>query len=152
MKINRRVLGQVLPKPGGKLPAKAKNVGGRPRSFDKLKAHERLREMVAARQDSMTAAQISAAEGVKYLVARDKKGGKFRHLTEEGAKAILSGEDKENEIVEEWEKLPSTQAFAYLMDQTIGKPANVVEADVTLTVKGIEERIRAAVARTDGKR
>jgi hypothetical protein len=88
--------------------------------------------MVAARQDRMTEAQISAAEGVKYLVARDKSGGKFKHLTEGDAKRILSGEDTENEIVEEWEKLPSTQAFAYLMDQVVGKAKNVLEADVNL--------------------
>ena len=92
----------------------------------------RLREQVAAAQDRMTEGQIAAAAGVKYLVARNKKGGKFTHLTEEGAKAILAGKDKENEIVEEWEKLPSPQAYAYLMDQTIGKAVNIVEADVSM--------------------
>lgn len=90
------------------MAAKTRPKGGRPKGFDKLAQHMRLREMVMARQDRMTEAQISAAEGVKYLVARDKKGGKFRHLTEDGAKAILSGEDSEHEIVEEWEKLPNT--------------------------------------------
>lgn len=132
------------------LQPETKHAGGRPKGFDKLKAHERLRAMVAARQDRMTEAQISAAEGVKYLVARDKKGGKFRHLTEEGAKAILSGEDTENEIVEEWEKVPSTQAYAYLMDQTIGKPKD--EHEVNLTIQGLEERIKAADKRVNGKR
>ena len=105
---------------------------GAPKGFDKLTQHMRLCEQVQARQDSMTAAQISAAEGVKYLVSRNKKGGKFTHLTEEAAKRILSGEDQENEIVEEWEKLPSTQAYAYLMDQVVGKAKNVVEAEVNL--------------------
>lgn len=97
----------------------------------------------------MTEGQIAAAAGVKYLVARDKKGGKFTHLTEEGAKAILAGEDKENEIVEEWEKLPSPQAYAYLMDQTIGKAVNVVEATVTVS---LGQRIKQAQARLSGKR
>lgn len=82
-----------------------------------------------AAQDEMTYAQIQAAKGMKYLVARSKKGGKFVHLTEEGAKRILSGEDSENEIVEEWEKLPNTQAFVYLMDQTVGKPTEVQEIE-----------------------
>jgi hypothetical protein len=77
----------------------------------------------------MADSQISAAEGVSYLVARDKKGGKFKHLTEEGAKAILSGKDKENEIAEEWEKLPNTQAFAYLIDRVFGKPGESVKLD-----------------------
>ena len=40
-----------------------------------------MRAMVAAGQDSRVAAQIEAAKGVKYLVAREKKGGKFKHLT-----------------------------------------------------------------------
>jgi hypothetical protein len=79
----------------------------------------------------MTDSQISAAEGVSYLVARDKKGGKFKHLTEEGAKAILSGQDKENEIAEEWEKLPNTQAFAYLIDRVFGKPGESVKHEHT---------------------
>lgn len=97
----------------------------------------------------MTEGQIAAAAGVKYLVARNKKGGKFTHLTAEGAKAILAGEDKENEIVEEWEKLPSPQAYAYLMDQTIGKAVNVVEG--TLVVS-LGQRIKQAQARLSGKR
>ena len=117
--------------------------GGRPKgthSFDKLRQHARLCEQVAARQDRMTEAQISAAEGVKYLVARNKSGGKFKHLTEGDAKRILSGEDTENEIVEEWEKLPNTNAYAYLMDQVVGKAKNVVEADVTV---GASEELMA---------
>lgn len=127
--------------------------GGRPEGsgagFDKLRQQMRLKEQVAAAQDRMTEGQIAAAAGIKYLVARNKKGGTFKHLTEEGAKAILSGQDKENEIVEEWEKPPSPQAYAYLMDQTIGKPANVVEATVTLK---LGERIKQAQARLSGKR
>jgi hypothetical protein len=92
-----------------------------------LKQHERLRELVFEHQDEMTKAQIEAAQGVKYLVARNKKGGKFTHLTEEMAQAILSGEDKENEIVEEWEKIPSTPAYAELMNRALGKPRESVE-------------------------
>jgi len=125
---------------------------GRPEGtggFDKLRQQMRLREQVAAAQDRMTDGQIAAAAGVKYLVARNKKGGKFTHLTEDGAKAILSGQDKENEIVEEWEKLPSPQAYAYLMDQTIGKAVNVVEGHMTVS---LEERIKAADERINGKR
>ncbi len=121
--------------------------------FDKLKAHMRLQELYWASQERMTEAQIAAAAGVKYLVARNKKGGKFTHLTEEGAKRILSGEDSENEIVEEWEKLPNSQAFAYLTDQALGKPKNIVEADVNVNLSQelmallVEGRERAAKAK-----
>lgn len=128
------------------------NTGPKP-GFDKLRQHERLREMVAAAQDEMAAAQIAAAKGMKYLVSRNKRGGKFTHLTKEGAEAILSGKDRENEVVEEWEKLPNVNAFMYLMDQTIGKPKNVVEADVNVTADAellallAEGRARLAKAR-----
>jgi len=86
--------------------------------------------MVAAAQDEMVDAQIAAAMGIKYVVAREKKGGKFKHLTEEQAKLILSGQDTEHTIVEEWEKPPSTQAFADLMDRVLGKAKDVVDANV----------------------
>jgi hypothetical protein len=86
--------------------------------------------MVAAAQDEMVAAQIEAAKGVKYLVARDRKGGKFKHLTKEEAEAILKGEGQGRVIVEEWEKPPSTQAFADLMDRVLGKAKDVVDANV----------------------
>jgi hypothetical protein len=122
---------------GGKRPG-----AGGPKGFDKIAQHLRLKEMVAAEQDAMTSAQIEAAKGVKYLVARNKKGGKFTHLTAELAKRILSGEDKENEIVEEWEKLPSTQAYAYLLDQTVGKATDVQE--ISVTVDSRADRIAAA--------
>src|SRR5215510_8165719 len=99
-----------------KLPRGGARPGaGRKKGFDALRQHERIREMVAAAQDEMVATQIEAAKGVKYLVAREKKGGKFTHLMKEAAEAILSGEDNTREIVEEWEKLPSTHAFADLM-------------------------------------
>src|SRR5678815_544469 len=106
--------------------------------------------MVFAEQEAMTAAQIEAAKGVKYLVARNKKGGKFTHLTEEMAKLILSGEDQENEIVEEWEKLPNVQAYAYLIDQAVGKSTEVQE--INLTVDARADRVLAARKRTSGKR
>ena len=96
--------------------------------------------MVAAAQDEMVAAQIAAAKGVKYSVAREKKGGKFKHLTEEHAKLILSGQDADHTIVEEWEKPPSTQAGADLADRVLGKAKNTVKMDVQpVTISWIGE-------------
>lgn len=98
--------------------------------FDKLKAHMRLQELYWEGQERMTKAQIAAAAGVNYLVARNKKGGKFRHLTAEAAQVILDGGESDEEIVEEWEKLPNPQAFAYLTDQALGRATQVIEAEV----------------------
>lgn len=118
-------------KRAAKLQPKTKNKGGRPKGFDKVLEHDRLRDMVIARMDRMAQAQISAAEGVSYLMAREKKGGKFVPLTEEMARAIVSGKDKEHEAVEVWEKQPSTQAFVYLIDRVFGRPTESVEMEHT---------------------
>lgn len=104
------------------------NKGGRPRSFDALKQHERLREQVAAAQDAMTEAQIKNACGIKYLVSRDKATGKFTKLTEEEAKLRLN--DTNAEIIEVWDERPNVQAYTDLMNRTLGKPAETVNADV----------------------
>lgn len=57
----------------------------------------------------------AAAEGVKYLFAREKGTGKFRHLTKALSKAITSGQNDRYDIIEVWQKFPSTQAFTELM-------------------------------------
>src|SRR5262249_37661160 len=75
-------------------------------------------------------AQIAAAIGIKYLVARDKRGGGVKHLTEAEAKAILNGPDTERYIVEQWEKPPSTPAFADLTDRVLRQAKDVVDANV----------------------
>ena len=74
----------------------------------------------------MTDAQIAAAQGLKYMVGRAKKGGKFKHLTAEQVKAHLEGQESEFEVIELWEKLPSTQAFSDLMDRAMDKAAQPV--------------------------
>jgi hypothetical protein len=68
--------------------------------------------MVAAAQDETVATQIEAAKAVKYLVARQTKGGKVKHLTGDEAMRILSGQDAEHAIVEEWEKPPVRMPLA----------------------------------------
>lgn len=115
-----------MAKRGARLRPKTRNKGGRPKGFDAVLEHDRLRDKVLEHMDSMAHAQISAAEGVSYLMAREKKGGKFVPLTEEMARAIVNGKDKEHEAVEVWEKQPNTQAFTYLIDRVFGKPGESV--------------------------
>jgi hypothetical protein len=64
-------------------------------------------------------AQIANAMGVKYLVTRDKKTGKFVRVIEAMAQVKLGDHE---EIIEVWEKDPNVQAFADLLNRALGKP------------------------------
>jgi len=104
-----------------------------------------IRQRVAAEMDSMLSAQIASAKGIKYLVARERKGGKFVRLDERRVKAILGGNESEHEMIEVWEKDPSVQAFTDLMNRTVDKPAETVNATVDMSLtQGIEVRLKAA--------
>lgn len=106
---------------------KPKNKGGRPKGFDKLRAHMRLRELVQASLDDMTKAQIANAKGISYLVWRDKKSGKFKPVpSPEEAQAL----GEEGEVLEVWPEKPNVAAFADLMDRTLDKAPQPVKADV----------------------
>ena len=89
-------------------------------TITKEKAREALRAIVMREMEEMTASQIAAAKGIKYLVYRSKKGGKFAIVTEELAQAGLLENDEY--IVEVWDKQPSTQAYTDLMNRALDKP------------------------------
>ena len=111
-----------------RLVTKPKNKGGRPKGFDKLRAHMRLRELVQASLDEMTKAQIANAKGISYLVWRDKKTGKFRPVpSPEEAKAL----SEQGEVLEVWPEKPNVAAFADLLDRTLDKAAQPVKQEVT---------------------
>jgi len=75
-------------------------------------------------------AQIANAQGLKYLVTRDRKSGKFIRVTEAMARA-KQGDDEE--IIEVWEKDPSVQAFTDLLNRYLDKPK---EQEAEVAVKG----------------
>jgi hypothetical protein len=101
-----------------------------PSTLTKEAARDALRQIVLKRMDRLVEAQIAHAEGLKYLVTRDKKTGKFIRVTEAMAKA-KSGANEET--IEVWEKDPSVQAFTDLMNRAIDKPA---EQEQALAVSG----------------
>jgi hypothetical protein len=113
-------------KQGGRPPGRKNNA-----TLDKEAAREALREIVKEHMAEMTAAQVAHAKGIKYLVTRDKAGGKFVKVTE-----AMAGALKGDEVIEVWEKEPSTQAFTDLMNRTIDKPA---EQEQTLNHTGVLE-------------
>jgi hypothetical protein len=109
---------------------KRKGAGRKPgnNGFEKEEARRVLREMVFARMKPLVEAQLDNAIGLKYLVARERKTGKFTRVEDiRGKIKAQSGE----EIIEVWEKDPSVQAFTDLLNRTIDKPAETVNADLT---------------------
>lgn len=107
-----------MPRGGKRAGAGAKKGSKKASTLSKEAAREALRAIVLREMDAMTAAQISHAKGLQYLVYRNKKTGKFERV-----KAIEDVDQDENTI-EVWEKDPSTQAFTDLMNRALDKPAD----------------------------
>lgn len=132
---------------GGARPGAGRKKGSK--VLDKEMARERLRMKVWAQWDPLIDAQIEKAKGVKYIVARDAKGGKFRPISE----AELENYDPEKTIVEVWEKPPDTPAFVDLMNRAIDKPKEQPQ-EVDLTLRNVDDlvgRINAGRERVKGK-
>ncbi len=105
-------------------PPKGTKYGPNKATLSKEAAREVIRQVIMRHADEMTAAQIANSKGLKYLVTRDKKTGKFVRVTE--AMARLKQGDSE-EIIEVWEKDPSVQAYTDLMNRYLGKPTEEIE-------------------------
>ena len=96
-----------------------------PATLDKLAARDYVRQRVSAQLGPLLDAQIANAVGLKYLITRDKRTGKFIRVTEAMAR-VKSGTDEE--IIEVWEKDPSVQAFTDLLNRALDKPAEQEQA------------------------
>lgn len=110
-------------------------------------------QQVYAAQERITAAQISGACGLNYLVARERKTGKFVKLSEEMATAIISGTDTEHEMLEVWKEAPNAAQAKDLFDRALDKPIEPHSLDVnlTLTVEARKSRLKFAIDRADGE-
>ena len=112
---------------GGQRPGAGKKKGYRHQNtLDKIAAREALRLIVMQHMEPMTAAQIASAEGLKYLVTRDKKSGKFIRVA-----PAMTGNLQE-ETIEVWEEDPSTAAYIDLKNRALDKP-NEQEQELKLT-------------------
>lgn len=110
---------------GGKRPNSGPKKGSKhAATITKEQAREALRQIVIAEMRDLVDAQIANAKGLKYLVARNKKTGKFERVT---PKMLETASDDLHERIEVWEKDPSVQAFTDLLNRTIDKPAEHVE-------------------------
>lgn len=98
-----------------------------PSTLAKEAAREILRDMVKAALTPMTEAQIANATGVKHLMLRDPKTGKFERVKDEaGIDAALKSE---GEAVWIYTKDPNVQSFQDLMDRTLDKPSQPVAVE-----------------------
>lgn len=125
---------------GGKRPGAGRKKGSK--VIDKEMARELLRLKVVEHFGPLIEAQIANARGLKYLMVRDKKGGKFRRLASEPKPGEVIGSD--DEIIEVWAKDPSVQAFTDLMNRALDKPKEQAQ-DLNLNVD-TTERVLAALA------
>ena len=105
---------------GGKRKGAGKPKGVRwPSVVSKEAGREAVRHAVLLALQPMIEAQIANAQGIKYLVVREKASGKFLRVGELRAGVLKPNE----EIIEVWEKDPSVQAFADLLNRALDKPA-----------------------------
>lgn len=88
--------------------------------LSKEAAREALRTIVLREMDSLVAGQLAQAKGLRYLVAREKKTGKFVRV---GQAMARRKQGQAEETIEVWEKDPSIQAFTDLMNRALDKPA-----------------------------
>lgn len=115
-----------MPRPKGsdKTPGSGIKKGQKHAStITKEQAREALRQVVLKEMEDLCAAQIAHAKGLKYLVTRNAKTGKFERVTKERMEALLeSGDEKALETIEVWDKDPSVQAFTDLMNRALDRP------------------------------
>lgn len=121
--------------------------GGRPKgskdpqTLEKELMREALRAHVAPHIPAMTDAQIEAAKGIKHLMLRDPKTGKFERVTdEEGIDRALASEGQDVWI---YTKDPSTAAYTDVMNRTLDKPKEQAQ-EINLTgTLNIEQRLKS---------
>ena len=118
------------------------NPGGRPKGTTGIKqaqtiskeaARDALRQLVLAKMEQLVEAQLANATGLKYLVRRDAKTGKFLRVT-----ADMLDEQTDEDRIEMWEKEPHVGAFTDLLNRALDKPKEQ-EQEVAVTGKLIIE-------------
>ena len=112
-----------------------------PKTLTKEAAREVLRQQVMKELGPMVSAQVKAAQGLKYLVTRDKKSGKFTTVTQAMARVMINA--GESDSIEVWEKEPSTAAFSDLANRALDRPK---EQKQEINLTGEAELIMALMA------
>lgn len=108
-------------------------------TLDKIAAREFVRQRVTAQLGPLVDAQLANALGLKYLITREKKTGKFVRVTQAMARAKRGSDE---ETIEVWEKDPSTPAFTYLLDRALDRPQ---EQEIPIKVRNEDADKRVAL-------
>ena len=134
-------------RPGSGRPKGA--TGPQEQTIEKSKLRQALRDAYAQHMSEMMEAQFANAKGLKYLVARNAKTGKFERVTQAMLNAQLDQNDEAAlERIEVWEKDPSVQAWTDLTNRVLDKPAEAVdmhvtgEVDIVSTLQKARERLK----------
>ena len=114
---------------GGARPGAGRRVGYKEKgTLEKEEARALLRKLVFARMGPLVESQLANAEGLKYLVYRDKGSGKFVTVKSDELEAAQI-----KNTVEVWEKDPNVGAFTDLLNRAMDKPTEHVEMQATVT-------------------
>jgi predicted HTH transcriptional regulator len=110
-------------KRGGRRPGAGRKRGGKnAKTIEREMEEAILRQVIKKRLEPIVEAQLANAQGIKYLVVRERKGGKFVRVHEAMARNAKNGKlGKDGEIIEVWEKDPSVHAFKELLDRAYGR-------------------------------
>jgi hypothetical protein len=95
------------------------------KTLEKEAAREFVRRKVTENLNTLIDAQIDNAQGLKHLMMRDRKTGKFERITGD-AKQIDKALKSKNAF---WiyTKDPNVQAFTDLLNRAIDKPAEHIQ-------------------------
>ena len=131
--------------------ARTKGAKGK-KTLLKEERREAFAQLVMQAMAPLIRGQLAQAAGLHYLVTRDKKTGKFIRVGR-----AMAGKLTE-ETVEIWQKEPSIEAFKYLMDRALDKPAEqklqVEVTDLTAQEQALDRgraRVAAALCSTKQK-
>jgi hypothetical protein len=111
---------------GSKRPNAGRKVGFKfQTTLQKIHARELVRQKITENLNTLIDAQIDNAQGIRHLMMRDPKTGKFERITGD-AKQIDKALKSKNAF---WiyTKDPNVQAFTDLMNRCIDRPSEHVE-------------------------
>lgn len=103
------------------------------KTLTKEAAREAFRSVVLKHMDEMLSSQVEHAKGIKHLMMRDPKSGKFERVAVTAddpavAAAQIDAALQSGNSFWIYTKDPSVQAFTDLMNRAIDKPAEQEQA------------------------